>query len=44
MKLSIWQWVGLALLVIGIVMFVKERSRPAAAPPGAATTSPTTVP
>jgi hypothetical protein len=29
MKLNFWQWLGLILLIVGLIMFVMKRSRPA---------------
>ncbi len=30
MKLSLWQWIGIALLVIGVILFIREHNRPEA--------------
>ena len=40
MKLNFWQWIGLVLLLIGLVMLVYRRTRPTGPAP---TTQPTSL-
>jgi drug/metabolite transporter (DMT)-like permease len=44
MKLNMWQWIGVALLAIGLILFVVKRNRNAERPPGSDTTPTVTVP
>src|SRR5262245_29046615 len=32
MKLNFWQWLGVILLVVGVAVWIYERTRPAATP------------
>ena len=42
MKLNFWQWLGLILLVIGLIMYARKMSRPAN--PGTSGTAPVVQP
>lgn len=51
MRLNFWQWLGVAMLVVGGMLYLMRWTTPTANPPGAttappapATTGPTTVP
>ena len=44
MKLNFWQWLGVALLAVGLILFVIKQNRNAAHPPGSDTVPPATVP
>jgi hypothetical protein len=44
MKLNSWQWLGVALLAIGLVLFIIKTNRNTARPPGSDTTPPVTTP
>lgn len=49
MKLNFWQWIGVGLLVVGVLLYLFERTTPTANPPGsitndAVTSSPTAPP
>ncbi|HEV7298820.1 MAG TPA: hypothetical protein VGN72_05595 [Tepidisphaeraceae bacterium] len=37
MKLNFWQWLGVAMLVIGVLLYLFENTTPTANPPGATT-------
>ena len=41
MKLNFWQWLGVGLLVVGVLLYVFERTTPTANPPSATDTTPT---
>ena len=43
MKLNFWQWLGLVLLAIGLILYVIKHNRDASRPPGTDTV-PTTTP
>ena len=49
MKLNFWQWLGVALLVLGVLMYLMRETTPVANPPAAvdnavtSSTSPTTA-
>ena len=46
MKLNVWQWLGLILLVIGVAMYLYKKSRPASSthPSGATQSAPVVQP
>jgi drug/metabolite transporter (DMT)-like permease len=44
MKLNFWQWLGVALLVVGVLVYLFENTTPTANPPGATTPEPVNTP
>jgi len=44
MKLNTWQWLGVVLLVIGLILFIIKQNRNAAHPPGSDTVPAATTP
>jgi hypothetical protein len=44
MKLNLWQWLGLGLLVVGLALYAYKKSRPAETTPSAPAATPATAP
>jgi hypothetical protein len=44
MKLNFWQWLGVALLAIGLILYVIKKNQNAARPLGSDTVPPATLP
>jgi len=43
MKLNTWQWLGVVLLAIGLILYIIKHNRDASRPPGSDTVPATTA-